>query len=254
MSSTSSPTRRASRKSGPTKGDRTRQAIKDVTRQVIARDGFANVRVSTIMAAADRTPGAFYRHFPSKEALLRELLEDFRLELKQKVNAPFSPEDDIVLNLREGVRAFWTVYRENWPIATTAFQLSMVDPDFNAAWRAVRQVGAQGMSKVIRKAQRIGYCPGLDAGLAASALCSMFEYTCYSWNLPGAGEAMNGEISDDTAVQVLSKLAVNAVLWRTSAPGGEPASGLPAKAGEGRDQAPPPGAVPAPKGGRRSSR
>lgn len=216
MSNTSFAVKPDTRRKGPTKGDRTRQAIKDVTRQVIARDGFANVRVSTIMAAADRTPGAFYRHFPSKEALLRELLEDFRLELKRKVSAPLPPDKDIVVNLQEGVKAFWEVYRENWPIVTAAFQLSMVEPDFHAAWQAIRKVGIQGMSKVIRKAQQGGYCPGLNADLAASALCSMFEYTCYSWNVSGAAETAKGEISDETAVAVLSQLALHAVLWRDS--------------------------------------
>lgn len=200
-----------------TKGEATRAAIKAAAVRVFADDGFAQVRVATIMAATGRTPGAFYRHFESKEALLRELLEDFRLELRQQVNQPLRDGEDLLLHLSERTGAFWTVYRRNWGVVTAAFQLAMVDEGFAEIWRAVRRVGIRALSVVIREAQRRGVAAPSDAELTASALCSMLEYTCYNWTAPHA-DFPNRRIADDQAADILRRIVVRAVLGEDPAP------------------------------------
>ncbi len=204
-------TRRKPRK--VTKGDVTREAMKQAAKRVFAVDGFHNAKIVDLTAEASRSPGAFYRYFQSKEALLSELLEEFQTQLRQSINRPLDPGQSALENIESSVRMFWRIYRENWPIATAAFQLSMVNRDFARAWRNFRRNGIKALATVIRKAQQEGYCPGLDTELAASALCSMIEYSCYNWTANG-GDYPERNVDDVVAVEVLRTLILNAVGWR----------------------------------------
>lgn len=199
-----------------TKGEATRLGIKLAAIEVFASDGFAHAKVATIMAAANRTPGAFYKHFESKEALLQELLEDFRLQLKMEVNRPLRDEEDVSRNLIERTGAFWKVYRANWAVATAAFQLSMLDERFADAWRRVRRQGIRGLSAVIREAQKQGFCPSVNVELTASALCSMLEYTCYNWT-SARGDFPGKSIGDEHAGAALMQIIGHAILWKKPA-------------------------------------
>lgn len=200
------------RKRSTHKGDATREAVKQAAKRAIAIDGFAAVKIADIMSQAGRSPAAFYLYFKSKEALLHELLEEFRARLKAEVNRPDDVQDPMK-NLADRLGAFWRIYREDWPIATAAFQMSMVDQQFARAWRSVRQQGIRGMSAMIQMAQKQGYSPGIDTELAASALCSMLEYTCYNWTAKG-GDFPDRFIDDATALKVLTQLFVHAVGWQ----------------------------------------
>lgn len=206
----------AKRRATP-KGDATREAVKTAARRAIANDGFANVKIADIMGQAGKSPGAFYLYFKSKEVLLHELLEDFRKRLKEEVNRPVDEREDPMAHLSTRLAAFWKVYRDDWPIATAAFQMAMVDQQFARAWRNVRQQGIRGVSLMILLAKKRGYASHLDTELAASALCSMLEYTCYNWTAKG-GDFPDRFIDDATAVGVLSELFMNAVSGPAAVP------------------------------------
>ncbi|MCC6473933.1 MAG: TetR/AcrR family transcriptional regulator [Burkholderiales bacterium] len=199
-----------------TKGDMTRHAIRRGAKRVFAIDGFHKAKIADIMAAADRSPGAFYIYFASKEELLSELLEEFRTQLRRSINRPVDPGESPLANIGSSVSMFWRIYRENWPIATAAFQLSMVDREFASRWRDFRRFGIKALAMVIRDAQGEGYCPGLDAEMAASALCSMIEYSCYNWTAKG-GDFPERHVADEVAVQVLMTLILKAIGWRGEA-------------------------------------
>jgi len=200
------------RKRATHKGDATREAVKVAAKRAIAIDGFSAVKIADIMGQAGKSAAAFYLYFKSKEALLHELLEEFRLRLKDEVNRPSEAEDPLE-NLADRLEAFWKIYREDWPIATAAFQMSMVDQQFTRAWRNVRQQGIRGLSTMISKAQQQGFSPGVDTELAASALCSMLEYTCYNWTAKG-GDFPDRFIDDAMALNVLTQLFVHAIGWQ----------------------------------------
>jgi AcrR family transcriptional regulator len=196
-----------------TKGDTTREAIKQAAKRGIASDGFAAIKIADIMALADRSPAAFYKYFRSKEVLLHELLEEFRVRLKTEVSRPMLANEDPLENLVNCLGAFWRIYREDWPVATAAFQMAMIDEDFARAWRRVRQQGIRGMSALISAAQQEGHGQTLDSELTASALTSMLEYTCYNWTAKG-GDFPDRFIDDQTAIEILTQLFVRAIGWQ----------------------------------------
>lgn len=77
-----------------------------------------------------------------------------------------------------------------------------------------RQQGIRGASAIIVAAQKQGYSPGLNIELAASALCSMLEYSCYNWTAKG-GDFPDRVIDDQSAVDVLTQLFLHAIGWES---------------------------------------
>lgn len=55
--------------------EESRVRILDSAAELIRKNGIENTSVSDIMAAAGMTHGGFYRHYPSKEALVSEAIE-----------------------------------------------------------------------------------------------------------------------------------------------------------------------------------
>jgi AcrR family transcriptional regulator len=56
-----------------TKGERTRTLIKATIRELIAETGFSDLKLEDVCAKSGVTVGAFYFHFPSKDAALEEM-------------------------------------------------------------------------------------------------------------------------------------------------------------------------------------
>lgn len=210
MTTTSKPEREQEPARGRTKGEHTRIAIKAAAREVMARDGFAAMRIADIMSGAGKSPGAFYIYFKNKEELLHELLEDFRHTLKSEVNRPLSGQEDPLHNLAERLQMFWRIYRRHWPVATAAFQMSMQDESFARAWHHIREQGIKGLVTVIRESRKQQPGPDHDLELVASALSSMIEYACYNWTAK-VGDFPGREIDDETAIDVLTRLALGAI-------------------------------------------
>lgn len=58
------------------RSSQTRDAIREVAVELFIRNGYLETDVKAITQAADLTTGAFYYHFPSKEALVVEIIAE----------------------------------------------------------------------------------------------------------------------------------------------------------------------------------
>lgn len=201
---------------GP-KGQATRRSFQEAARRVFERDGYLNARLSDIADEAGKSMASFYNYFESKEALLADLAADFDAELQERVAEPFRRDLSPEAALREAIAAFYRHYQHRLPEAIGIFQASMVNPDFAAQWREIRTNGVRTIAFGIRRAQAVGFAPGLDALLAASALSSMIEHFCWVW-MAGAGDATDVDANtpdfDDHAIDTLWQLWSHAVYWK----------------------------------------
>lgn len=65
----------------------TRQALLDSATQLFAEQGYARTSLDQVAAAARVTKGALYGHFPGKQALFREVLEELERSVVGGVRA-----------------------------------------------------------------------------------------------------------------------------------------------------------------------
>jgi AcrR family transcriptional regulator len=86
------------------RGPETREAIHAAAIELFARLGYHATSMRAIAAAAEVQPAAIYHWYPSKEAILVRLQDDFMERLTEKVVAAVEREDRPALKLAAAVR------------------------------------------------------------------------------------------------------------------------------------------------------
>lgn len=154
--------------------EETRRKLLDSSRALVKKGGFDTTGVEALMSSIGLTPGAFYTHFPSKQALLEEVLRE---EMQYSVSL-FSPaEAHDVDALRQRIRAYLSSAHAQHPevgcaLAAMGAELGRTPPtakaiienglqqlhdvaqaelaDSNAAWALISQcVGAVILSRAV---------------------------------------------------------------------------------------------------------
>src|SRR4030042_5248236 len=91
------------------RGEETRARILEAAVEAFARHGYDATGVAEICQRADVTKGGFYHHFPSKQALFLEMLEQWLKGIDSQMEAvrsgPQSVSEDLmrILGLVRGV-------------------------------------------------------------------------------------------------------------------------------------------------------
>jgi AcrR family transcriptional regulator len=86
------------------RGPETREAIHAAAIELFARLGYHATSMRAIAAAADVQPAAIYHWYPSKEAILVRLQDDFMDRLTEKVVAAMDAQEAPALKLAAAVR------------------------------------------------------------------------------------------------------------------------------------------------------
>ena len=92
---------------------RNRAAIVQAARDAFCELGFGATTVRDIIRRTDLATGTFYNYFPDKEALLRELIESFQIELRRKVHEAREAAETLEDLLRSAFRACFEIFVED---------------------------------------------------------------------------------------------------------------------------------------------
>jgi TetR/AcrR family transcriptional repressor of nem operon len=92
----------------PRDGTVTRERILDAAQRLVIEQGFSGTSVDAVLKAASTSKGAFFNHFPSKDALAVALVERYAASdigyleegLAAASNAGTSPEDRVIAFLQ----------------------------------------------------------------------------------------------------------------------------------------------------------
>lgn len=188
-----------------TKGQQTAQLIKTAARTVFKRDGYLNARMTDIADEAGKSPATLYNYFDNKREILHAMLEDFLSRVLDQGN----PDPQGVYtseSLRSAIAVFWRTYTEFLPELVGITHAASVEDEFLQAWMQIREVGVKQIAGRVKVLQRQGLVdPKLDPYVAASALSSMLEHSCYLWlGMDAGGIGRPG--SDDEAIGTLTYL------------------------------------------------
>lgn len=89
------------------RSEKIRAALFDAAARVVGRHGYAGASVARITAAARIAQGSFYTYFPSRQALLDELLPTLGDEMLAHIAAAVGGERDEVAREERRFRAFF---------------------------------------------------------------------------------------------------------------------------------------------------
>ena len=130
-------------------------AILRAAEMLFADKGYARVSIAEIAKAAGVSKGLIYHHFPSKEGLLRQILEDMRVPLQKRLRTIARSNETMEAKLRAIVKAWIDMaYSRQQTIRIAIFEaLSTEDTrgpilDIRQANRAMfSQLVKEGISK-----------------------------------------------------------------------------------------------------------
>src|SRR5690349_3617972 len=152
----------------------------DAALEVMRQNGMtARPRVADIVAAAGLSNDAFYRHFPSKDALVAALLEDGAQRLARYVAHQMSKEPTPEGQVRRWVEGVLSQTREE--IAATTLAVLWNGGSIGESMGSGRHSASIPMAALLHEPfARLGSAdPALDASLAAHA--TLGKIADYLW-------------------------------------------------------------------------
>ncbi len=141
----------------------TRAQILDVAFHEIFRNGFQGVSINDILEKTDLTKGAFFHHFPTKEALGYAIVDEtLRKMTIDRWIAPLdeyeNPLEGITINLKKIIDASPEEHLSlGCPLNNLIQEMSSVDPVFRDKLRDVLEIWISGIEKNLKRAESRGH-------------------------------------------------------------------------------------------------
>jgi len=154
-------------------GEQTRRRILDVAAAEFARQGYANVTVEEIAAAADVTKGAVYYWFADKDDRGRDLQHELQERLTAVAQAALDPTADALTNLRVGFDAYLAALSS---VGEARFFLrdAWTIPALDEAGRNDQEAAADQLTKLLADGMDRGEIARCDPVALARVLLGVF--------------------------------------------------------------------------------
>lgn len=161
------------------KGNRTRARLLAEARSLFASDGYANVRISDLTAAAELSSGAFYRYFKDKDELLKVLLQDL-LSGFVKFARGSADADDPLGSVCVATRRYLDFYRENRELYALLIEVAQHDDGVREMWVSSQQILYDRIKNTLVRAREAGQIrDSVDVDLCSVLLNGMTEQYAY---------------------------------------------------------------------------
>jgi TetR/AcrR family transcriptional repressor of nem operon len=142
---------------------RTRAQILGAGFEEVYKNGFRGANINEIIRKSKLTKGAFFHHFPTKEALGYAIVDEILHSLVQE--RWLKPLDDHENPLEGIVRNFKKVIEETpeshlglgCPLNNLVQEMTAADPKFARKLNSVMEVWIQGIELNLTRAQKRGY-------------------------------------------------------------------------------------------------
>ena len=141
----------------------TRKQILDVAFMEIFRRGFNGVSIAEILEKTDLTKGAFFHHFPTKEALGHAIVDEvLHGMVLDRWITPLGEYENAVDGVVENLKRIIDTMPDSslplgCPLNNLVQEMSGTDPVFRDKLHAVLEVWISGVEKHLKKAQTRGY-------------------------------------------------------------------------------------------------
>jgi len=158
------------------RSEETRAHILTAATQAFAREGYDATGVAEICAAAGVSKGAFYHHFPTKQAVFLTLLEEYLAEVDRSLEAALVDSSSVAQGFLQMVEQVGGVFRtagQRLPMFLEFWTQASRDPSIRGVVLAPYQRYQDYFAALIRRGIADGSLRETDPDLAARALVSL---------------------------------------------------------------------------------
>jgi AcrR family transcriptional regulator len=205
------------------RGPETREAIHAAAVELFARLGYHATSMRAIAAAAEIQPAAIYHWYPSKEAILVQLQDDFMEQLTEKVTSAMARHERPAMKLAAAVREH-VVFHGLHRLAAfvTDSEIRALTEGARAALIAQRDDYQAMFSELIRDGIRDGSLRVSDARVATYAI--LLQCTGVALWFDPEGPLRLDEVAELHVELVLGSLQAEADLIEAAIAGGRDAN------------------------------
>lgn len=151
----------------------TKQFIRNAARRLFAERGYNAVSMRDIAGAIGKQPGGIYNHFPSKQTILVDLMEENLTRAHAAAIAPL-PDTDPVARLEAFVRGHVKHNIENPDDIFIAYmELRSLEAEGAAQIMSKRNAYEAALRAILRDGQKSGAFTFADPAIHARAILSM---------------------------------------------------------------------------------
>lgn len=162
------------------RGQRTRQRLLDAAEAAFGSRGYFETSIVDITRRARVALGTFYIYFPSKRAILTELVRERNHDLRRTIQEAVAGLADRRDVERVGFAAFFRFIRRHRGIYRVVRQAEFVAPDLYRWWYARI---AEGYARGLERAMRKGQIRRLDPEVLAYCLMGIGDFLGMRWVL-----------------------------------------------------------------------
>lgn len=161
------------------RGAERRRQIVEVATRLFAKDGYHPTSVADVVEAVGVGKGVFYWYFPSKEALLTEILRSGQKDRRRAQRDAIAGTEDPVEQMERGIRAgmeWMAAHRD----LVTLIRFAATEERFTEGLRKGEDVAASDAAAPLRRAIEEGRIPAADADLLARSVVGVTQHLCAS--------------------------------------------------------------------------
>jgi AcrR family transcriptional regulator len=198
-----------------TKGDATRERIRQAVIRLVSRKGLNNIILQDVCREADITHGGFYFHFESKEDAMLDVAREWITEFKGNVlKTPYL--NDFYEEIYQMILAYVRGYVANIEVTRLVFAVDREHPEVGETFtRHQRRWWARLEELFTRVRLAAGLPTGMEAWIAQSVTASI-EGVCVNTFLVGLPELVSDGVEPERVAER------EAIIWHRSVLGRDP--------------------------------
>jgi AcrR family transcriptional regulator len=180
--------------------------IVEATMRVLARQGYAHTSLMDIANEVGMSKGAVHYHFPTKEALITQVLETAVDAVAERTRRVWTAGETPLASMRSALRELWSVrasLSDDVKVVADLLAQSMHDPNLREPLAGYYRIAVSQVEEQLRNAQALGLRPKIDAAFLPRIMHALLDGLALQ-------KIVDPEsIGDDQVVQALETIALS---------------------------------------------
>ena len=189
--------------------------IVEATLRVLARQGYARTSLMDIANEVGMSKGAVHYHFPTKEALITQVLQHAVDAVAERTRKVWTASDNPLFAMRSALRELWSVrsaLSDDVKVVADLLAQSMHDPKLREPLSTYYRVAVAQVEEQLRNAQALGLRPKIDPAFLPRIMHAVLDGLALQ-------KIVDPEaIGDEQVVSALETIALSLFEFPTSGP------------------------------------